>query len=196
MSHSLIFYRVSKVTEDLPDTINADCTELQYYVTNADGAADWETEIGITRTIEFSMVDQFGAGEKIFGKKPLSISSSPYYYLAPEDPCAELVFHFSDGESKRVPRSELEKYRVDMQHLACIYCRDEIARIEYGYTVESETYEGRPLSEKEILQMARQYLNDHGNDGYGYLYEPDPMVEIMRAYFAVVDGDCIICISM
>jgi hypothetical protein len=44
--------------------------------------------------------------------------------------------------------------------------------------------------------MARQYLNDHGNDGYGYLYEPDPMVEIMRAYFAVVDGDCIICISM
>ncbi len=29
MSHSLIFYRVSKVTEDLPDTINTDYTELQ-----------------------------------------------------------------------------------------------------------------------------------------------------------------------
>ena len=83
-----------------------------------------------------------------------------------------------------------------MQYQANVYRRDEIARVEAGYKVESEGYEERPLSEKDLLEMARQYLNEYGNDYGGYTYEPDPMVMIMKSFFAVADGDCIVCDSV
>ena len=52
------------------------------------------------------------------------------------------------------------------------------------------------MSEKDLLEMARQYLNEYGNDYGGYTYEPDPMVMIMKSFFAVADGDCIVCDSV
>lgn len=195
MSHNLAFYKVSAVTEEVPDIINTDVTNFPYYDVPIEKAAEWEKEIGILRTIEYSSVDQFDVGEKLFGKRPQSITVSPYYYDS-DGPWAHIEMYFQDGEKKRVSRSEMEKYRTNKQYRAYVYCRDEIALVEAGYKVESEGYEERPLSEKDLLEMARQYLNDYGNDCGGYSYEPDPMVVIMKVYFAVADGDCIVCDSI
>ncbi len=195
MSHNLVFYKVSRVAEELPDIINTDNTELPYYDVRTEHAADWGKEIGTVRTIEYSIVDQYAASEKLFGKRPQSIGTFPEYYLNPDSIWAQLELVFPDGEKKFVHRSEVEKFRTNRQYQAYIYCRDEIVRVDSGYKVESEAYEGKPLSEQEILKMARQYLKDYGDCYGGFAYEPDPMVIIMKAYFAVVDGDCIICNS-
>ena len=196
MSHELVFYKVSRVTEDLPTIINTDDVEFPYFNVRTEEAADWEKEIGIIRTMEYSTVDQFAACEKLFGKKPQSIRVPADYYLHPNGPWAELDLSFPDGERKSVHRREMEKFRTNVQYQAYVYRRDEIARVETGYKVESEGYEERPLSEKDLLEMARQYLNEYGNDYGGYTYEPDPMVMIMKSFFAVADGDCIVCDSV
>ena len=195
MSHELAFYKVSRVTEDLPDIINTDDTEFPYYNVRTEEAADWEQEIGIIRTMEYSTVDQFAACEKLFGKKPQSIRVPADYYLHPDSPWAELALSFPDGERRFVHRREMEKFRTNVQYQAYIYCRNEIARVEAGHKVDSKGYEDKPLSEQDILEMARRYLNDYGDD-CGCAYEPDPMVVIMKAYFAVADGDCIVCDSV
>ena len=196
MSHSLVFYKVSRVTEDLPEIINTDNTEFPYYYVRTEKAAEWEKEIGAIRTIEYSTVDQFAACEKLFGMKPQSIGTSPEYYLRPDSPWAELELSFPDGEKRYVHRTEMEKFRKNVQYMACVYIREEIARIETGYKVESEAYEDKPLSEQDILEIAKQYLNDYCDEGGGYAYEPDPMVVIMKAYFSAVDGYCIVCESV
>ena len=196
MSHELVFYKIYRITEDLPEVINTDNTEFPYYNVRTEEAADWEKEIGIIRTLEYSTVDQFAVCEKLFGKKPQSIRVPADYYLQPDSPWARLDLNFPDGERKFVHRREMEKFRANVQYQAYVYCREELARVESGYKVESDEYENKPLSEQDILDMARQYLNDNGDYYGGYAYEPDPMVIIMKAYFAVVDGDCIVCESV
>ena len=98
MSHNLVFYKVSRVAEELPDIINTDNTELPYYDVRTEHAADWEKEIGTVRTIEYSIVDQYAASEKLFGKRPQSIGTFPEYYLNPDSIWAQLELVFPDGE--------------------------------------------------------------------------------------------------
>lgn len=194
MSHSLYFYKISKITDDLPEIINTDKMSFPYYDVHAEDAADWEKDIGLFRTIEYSSVDMFSAAEKLYGKKPKSICPSHSYYTDPDGPFAEVEMLFPDGDKKRVHRSEIEKFRYNKQYQACIYNRDDIARVEDGYMVESKAYENRHLSKDDVLEMAERFIRDHEND-YEYSYNSIPLFEIMKAYFAVNDGDCIICHS-
>jgi hypothetical protein len=195
MSHSLYFYRVSKIGEDLPEIINTDRMSFPYYDVRVEDVADWEEEIGILRTIEYSTVDMFAVGEKLFGKKPQSIRPSHSYYDDPSGPFAEVELFFPDGEKQRVHKSEMEKYRGNKQYRAYIYNRDELARVEEGYLLESKAYEDRPLSREDLLEMAKQYLDEHRDDYDSYSGYAVPIFEIMKVYFAVDEGDSIVCIS-
>lgn len=195
MSHSLYFYRVSRITDDLPEIINTDKMSFPYYDVYAEDAADWEKEIGLIRTIEYSTVDRFSVGEKLFGKRPQSICSNPDYYLHPDSPWAEIEMIFPDGDKKRVHRSDMERYRYNKQYRACIYNRDTVASVEDGYMLESDAYEDRPLSREDLLEMAKQYLDEHGEYYDSYSSYAVPLFDIMKAYFAINEGDIIICHS-
>ena len=102
---------------------------------------------------------------------------------------------FPDGERRRVHRSEIDKFRYDKRYQAYIYQRDLVSEIENGYSVESEKYEDRPLLREDLLEMAKQCVDDHENDCYAFTGAAVPLYEIMKAYFAICDGTYIICHS-
>lgn len=83
MSQCLYFYRVSRITDDLPEIINTDRMSFPYYDVRPDDAADWEKEIGMLRTIEYGFMDIYEAGEKLFGERPLNVRPSQSYYSNP-----------------------------------------------------------------------------------------------------------------
>ena len=70
-----------------------------------------------------------------------------------------------------------------------------MARVEEGYLLESKAYEDRPLSREDLLEMAKQYLDEHRDDYDSYSGYAVPIFEIMKVYFAVDEGDSIVCIS-
>ena len=195
MSHSLYFYKVSKIQEPLPEIINKDDGEPEYYYVNTDRAVDWEKELGQLRTIEYTTVDSFAVGEKLFGTRPDSMSYSQNYFLDADGPWAWVEMHFPDGSSKKVLRSEIDKYRYTKQDQVYFYRRDDISRIEYGNVVDSEAYEDKLLSKEELLTMAKAFMDEHPDD---YEYSSDysaPLFAIMKAYFSVDDGDLVVCCS-
>ena len=194
MSHSLYFYKVSRITDELPEIINTDSMSLPFFSVSIEDAADWEKEIGVFRTIEYSTVDMYDAGEKLFGKRPQSIRLSQDYYLDPTGPFADVEIIFPDGDKQHVHRRVMERFRRNKQYSACIYKRDDIARVEDGYMVKSEEYEGRPSTREDVLEMVRRFVSDHEDD-YKYSYNSAPLFEVMKAYFAINDDNCIICHS-
>ena len=193
MSSSLYFYKISRITEILPEIIYKDRMDFPYYEVHTENAADWEREVGLLRTIEYSAVDMFAASEKLFGKRPNSICQSQYYFLVPGSPHADVELIFADGEKQRVHRSEMEKFRSTKQYTAYVYNRETIGCIEKGYLVEARQYENRPLSKEELLEMARRYLDEHGEEYDAYSGYAAPLYEIMKAFFAIDDGECVIC---
>ena len=47
MSSSLYFYKISRITEILPEIIYKDRMDFPYYEVHTENAADWEREVGL-----------------------------------------------------------------------------------------------------------------------------------------------------
>ena len=192
MSSSLYFYRVSRVKEDLPEIINLDKRELEYCKVTAEDAKDWEKDTGIIRTIEYSTIDFFDVGEKLFGVKPTSITLPYNYYLEPNGTWSDALMYFEKEETKRVSKAELEKYRYNKQYLAYIYSREDIARIDYTHGIKTDDYVDRPLKKKDILDIAKKLVDKYTIGDY-FPGDEYPLLEIMKVYFTMKSKDCIVC---
>lgn len=191
MSHSLNFYKISKITEVVPPIINTDQVEVPFHYVNIDRAKEYEKKFGIPCVLECETVDIFDVCCKIFGERPVSASYSWNYFNAPVDsPYANVVLTLPDGSCRNVSKKEIEKYKYTARNQVLLYNREEIAEIEDGYLIDSNEFEDRPLRRQEILKIAEQFVKEYAEDGE---YYGKTLFEIMKAYTFSSDSDCIVC---
>ena len=82
----IAFYEVLGIEEKLPEIINIDETPLDdsFVTVSVEYAADWQKKIGQKCLIRYKTVNDYAVCEKLFGKRPASIS---FGYLFGERKC-------------------------------------------------------------------------------------------------------------
>ena len=82
----IAFYEVLEIEEKLPEIINIDETPLDdsFVTVSVEYAADWQKKIGQKCLIRYKTVNDYAVCEKLFGKRPASIS---FGYLFGERKC-------------------------------------------------------------------------------------------------------------
>ena len=194
MSTSLVFYRVSRVQEDLPKVINTDTQDFTYAYESTDRASEWERRFGTMRIIEYQTVDVFQVAEQLFGARPSSYYCTSDYY-GDHNEFAEAICHFSDGrKDERILKSVLNQHAYMRRYEAYVYQREELGYISDAYLFDYKSIEDRVLKKEDILQIAKVFMDEHIEDDAGEYYAR-PFFTLMKIYFQAKEDDAIVCIA-
>lgn len=159
MSKDISFSKVHPIKEGLPDIVNVDSKDFQYFYVPEDRAEEWQKKVGIKRTIRYRTVDMFGYCEKKYGKRAFSMRSS-----WPD--CYEC--YASDGEYLgTVSKKELDKESYEKEEAAYIYQTEEIGNLEAAYILK-ET-DSQILTKYMIDRLIDEYVDYIGDSYDGYV---------------------------
>ena len=181
MSRDIAFYRVSRITEDVPDVIITDKYNLEYAYAPLDDAAGWEKDIGIKRTIEYQTIDIYDACEKLFHKKAKSIS---YSY----DGSRTFFGSEEDGMIGHATEEMLKPFYYTKREQVYLYSKEQISSTENGYLALS--LKDGIVTPGDLLKAAGEIVS--GEEEY-YPHVGEALFAVMKAYEAAIQGALVCC---
>ena len=143
---------------------------------HADRAEEWVQKIGKRCKYFHKTIDMFSAGEKIFGKRPSSISYGP----------GRVTYQFEDGSKETVEKDRLKPYYYDKQDDGYLYWHESIGSLEHPYFFIDLVEEGF-VSDSDIERMI-----DHVIDS-GETYCAEDLIIILKARRALKEGCTVVC---
>lgn len=134
MGNSIYFYKIRKIEEELPEVVDIDKTPFpeSYVYADAEKAEGWEKEFGKKCRIQYRATDLFGAAEKIFGRKPKSVTYGMYGTL----------YTFRDSAGNLIGRlaaEKAEKYKYTKTKDVYVYERDQISDSSSAYILDTSS---------------------------------------------------------
>lgn len=192
MSQSIMIRIVSKVKAPTPDIINTDTEDMLFAHCTADGAYDWQKEIGVPCTIQYTTVDEFDAVEKMIGEKPVSIryevqsGSSWSKRLTSSRTC-----FFKNRPEEHIAAEQFEPYKYIKSVPSYLYNERDCVTIESAYNVNAQGYTDRLLSKEDILEIIKKYFQENDEDDLNpdSNYCTSPVFCLMKAYCDMRDGE-------
>ncbi len=181
----IAFFEVSRIEEKLPEIINIDETPLDdsYYYVSEEDADDWQKKIGQKCLIRYKTVNDFEVCEKLFGKRPTSIS---FGYPFDGRKCYD-----QNGEWIGTLTSEmLDPFRYYVEKPSYIYQQIIISR---SYCWGSyNTLRKDIVTYDDLIQAAKEFMDEYGDEEYqcGYV---ELLLAIMKAAFFARDFGPIFC---
>ena len=134
MGSNVYFYIIRKLEEELPEVVNIDEAPFpeSYVYVDAEKAEEWEKEFGKKCQIQFQTIDLFDVAEKIFGKRPISISYGVYG--------AGYMFKDNDGNVfGRLAAEETEKYKYTKTKDVYVYKKDQVSNSSSAYILDTDS---------------------------------------------------------
>ena len=180
VSTNLCFYKVSRIEERLPKTINLDDynysdNRFPYEYVKINEAQDWQKDIGKLKTIEMTQVDMFDAAEKILGKRP---TSAQYCH----NHGGERFFDAEGNELGEVTPEQFGPYRYKNTFQAYVYNSDCVGDVENAYDIPIK--EGI-LTYDELINAVMNIIKEE-DEFYSYIGEK--IWGILKAAEAIKDG--------
>ena len=181
MSSYLVFYRLEKVKEKLPDVINT--SDLEYAYIEVNDAPEWIKKIGVVRKLYYYHTDFFKAGRELFGKTPDSVRIVGIFNGSYD------LMYGSDHET--VHKDQLDNYTSKIEFDAYVYNKVRIVEIRSIYMLNLKTFDGLNFSREDILKLVEQCINkDDAENTWGSSSYKDTAYGLMYMYFYMKNKRC------
>ncbi len=181
----IAFYEVLRIEEKLPEIINIDETPLNdsFVTVSVEYAADWQKKIGQKCLIRYKTVNDYAVCEKLFGKRPASIS---FGYLFGERKC----YDQNEEWIGTLTSEMLDSFRYYVEKPSYIYQQKVISR---SYCWGSyNTLRKEIVTYDDLIQAAKEFMEKYGDEEYqcGYV---ETLLAIMKAAFFARDFGPVFC---
>ena len=178
----ITFYQVIRIEEKLPEIINTDETPLDssYFTVPEKAATDWQKRIGQRCLIRFKTVNFFEACERIFGRKPSSISSC--------FPTEEWDCYDQNGNYfATLTPALLDPFRYYAEIPSYVYIQNLISS-SYCWSSSNKLSDGI-VTFDDLIQAAKDFIEEYGEAAY----EMEMLHAIMKAAFHARDNGPVYC---
>lgn len=178
----IAFYQVNRIEEKLPEIINTDETPLadSYFSVPEKEAADWQKRIGQRCLIRYKTVNHYEACERIFGRKPSSLS---YCFHSEEWKCYDQNGNYIGTLTPAL----LDPFRYYENIPSYVYIQILISS-SYCW-LSSNTLSDGIVTFDDLIQAAKYFIDEYGDDGY----ELEMLHAIMNAAFHARDNGPVYC---
>lgn len=186
MGSELYFYKVEKIREKIPSIVDRNKYENLYTIVPESSVSLWEKQFCIRRKTVYDVTDYFKAAEDKFNVKPSSMQFPSNY--GRNDPDEEYRFYKGDDYLGSLIKKEFEPYRRKEEGIVYLYKRTLISNAEW-YSCLNIQRDNGIVDERYIMSLLRNAVSDIGEEPTGY--EGQAIVAVLKALFAVKDGDTI-----
>ena len=182
MSVDTCFYAVSKINSELAEPLERDKLSDDYEYVDQEKASDWMKEIGQLRTLRYTYVNEFALCEKLYGKKPKSISFPASEGIAHEcrDENGDLIGVLTlEIRNENTETGEIKAYVFRAEKLTCI---DNSRWLEAKEGIVTYEY---------MMELVKKCV-DECEWGYPSSYH-EALPELLKIAYAIENGTMVWC---